>query len=54
MEWFSWTRRLSLPLGVLGTAGPYGYDYGDPGYAYGCVQTQWDPGVGYVRVRAPC
>ena len=45
-----------LTLGVFRAAGPYGYDYGYPGtrYAYGCVQTYWDPGVGYVRVRAPC
>jgi hypothetical protein len=32
----------------------YGYGYPGIGYAYGCVQTQWDPAVGYVRVRAPC
>jgi len=46
-----------VALGALGAADyPYGYGYGYPGarYAYGCVRTQWDPGVGYVRVRAPC
>ena len=45
-----------LTLGVLPVAEPYGHGYGYPGtrYAYGCVQTYWDPGVGYVRVRAPC
>jgi len=45
-----------LTLGVLPVAQPYGHGYGYPGtrYAYGCVQTYWDPGVGYVRVRAPC
>jgi len=32
----------------------YGYGYAGIGYAYGCVRTQWDPAVGYVRVRAPC
>ena len=29
----------------------YGYGYPGIGYAYGCVRTQWNPAVGYVRVR---
>jgi hypothetical protein len=46
-----------VTLGALGAAEhPYGYGYGYAGtrYGYSCVRTQWDPGVGYVRVRAPC
>ena len=57
----SWSRAYARTgegrIGYYGGDHGYGaYGYGYPGarYAYGCVRTQWDPGVGYVRVRAPC